>query len=111
MWTVTAQSVCQQKDALWVREQCDITNKRTLTNKTLNYKQTENFYVLLLSLTIALFQNSNIIQLMGHNSEVSSFQRLLSIYTNVAFGTDKHLLFMEVCLIQRCPDREVPLYL
>ena len=48
---------------------------------------------------------------MGHNSEVSSFQRLLSIYTNVSFGTDKHLLFMEVCLIQRCPDREVPLYL
>ena len=31
--------------------------KRTLTNKTLNYKQTD---VLLLSLTIALFQNSNI---------------------------------------------------
>ena len=34
------------------------------------------------------------------NSEVSSFQRLLSIYTNVAFGTDESVLFREVSLIQ-----------
>ena len=28
--------------------------------------------------------------------EVSSFQRLLSIYTHVAFGSDESVLFMEV---------------
>ena len=30
------------------------------------------------------------------NSEVSSFQRLLSIYTNVAFETDESVLLVEV---------------
>ena len=30
------------------------------------------------------------------NSEVSSFQRLLSIYTNVAFETDESILLVEV---------------
>ena len=30
-------------------------------------------------------------------------------YTNVAFGTDESVLFIEVSLIQRCPYSEVPL--
>ena len=29
----------------------------------------------------------------------------------MAFGTDESVLFMEVSLIQRCPYREVPLYM
>ena len=38
--------------------------------------------------------------------EVSLIQRLLSIYTNVAFETDESALFIEVSSIQMCPDRE-----
>ena len=29
----------------------------------------------------------------------------------MAFGTDESVLFVEVSLIQRCPDREIPLYI
>ena len=34
---------------------------------------------------------------------MSSFQRLLSKYTIVAFGTDESVLFIEVSFIQECP--------
>ena len=41
----------------------------------------------------------------GHfNSEVVK-------YTNVSFGTDESVLFIEVSSIQRCFYREVPFYL
>ena len=33
------------------------------------------------------------------------------MYTNVVFETDESVLFIEVFLIQRCPYREVPLYI
>ena len=43
------------------------------------------------------------------NSEVSLISEVVK-YTNVAYGTDESVLFMEVSSIQWCPDREVPLY-
>ena len=42
--------------------------------------------------------------------EVSLFQELKSIYTNMALGEEESVLFREVSLFQGCPYIGVPLY-